>query len=679
MVATTDLKAYKSTGGLGGPIDLASQIITNTKNNFFGNSTGAECAAGEDYYGAFFMKNAHASEDMNEPRFWLDSGSKEHDSNYKFGFDPICFPQPTIKLDGVDDYVDCADDAELWSRSLTKFSFEIWIFPTKDGLGGGNLNIVQHGTTTAQTFRLTLPNATNQIRWQINDAAAVAHNATATIATLVNNPHRVLCTYDNSLGSNNLAMYVDGALVANANLTEAINSANPLRIADSTADFQGYVKLFRFWRKIALTAQNAIDLNNGDEEKVPPPDYFLKMDEGTGNPVDTASGTKIGTLTGGAAWQTNPQTIADTFTAPVGITWSGATTRPDDPSLPVLKFGNTFSVWTWKHLDAGCKSRINDPELFAFTIKIPSTGTGTPGDDDGGGSGGNPEPVADYKVAFAGDWGCEQVTDDVIDLINEQNYDFVFGVGDNSYSKSTSCWTDRFKSLMDAGKFDSGYGNHEYEDSGISPYNTFLQHSGSHPTYFTRKFKNILFICCDTNINCDPGSGQHNFISDELKKTANDSSIVWKIAIMHHPWFGASSQHSYDNNQAVEAFHSLFIQYGVQFVICGHNHNFQRTHLVGYNSDTPTSPKVVSSSPPFNRSQKGLVHVVSGGGGHDSPDGSGADGKLYSLGSQPGFQAYQSRTHNGVWEIAATNGGNTLTCQFREVGGDVFDTFVFNA
>ena len=75
----------------------------------------------------------------------------------------------------------------------------------------------------------------------------------------------------------------------------------------------------------------------------------------------------------------------------------------------------------------------------------------------------------------------------------------------------------------------------------------------------------------------------------------------------------------------------------------GHNHNWQRTHKVSYNSGSPTNPTVVDSTPPFVNDDTGLIHVVTGTGGHDS------GGSLYSLGSQPAFQGYQNRTHNGIF------------------------------
>jgi hypothetical protein len=67
-----------------------------------------------------------------------------------------------------------------------------------------------------------------------------------------------------------------------------------------------------------------------------------------------------------------------------------------------------------------------------------------------------------------------------------------------------------------------------------------------------------------------------------------------------------------------------------------------------------------------------LIHVVTGTGGHDS------GGSLYALGSQPSFQGYQNRTHNGIYEILASNNGKTLTCSFVDKDGtSKFDTITY--
>ena len=293
-------------------------------------------------------------------------------------------------------------------------------------------------------------------------------------------------------------------------------------------------------------------------------------------------------------------------------------------------------------------------------------GGGGPPPDPGGGGGTNPPPTpTDWKMAIAGDWGCGSTTNSVINLCKQ--YDFTLGVGDNAYA-AASCWTSAFSVLKP--NLNSAYGNHEYSESGgIAPYKTFFGHT---LTYFSFNFQNVHVIVIDSNINMDPGSAQHNFVTADLNAADNNSAIDWIFVSLHHPFFGSTSDHSYNNGNEVQAFHSLFNAHKVAFVFAGHNHNWQCTYKVAYNSGSPTNPTVVDSTSPYVNDNTGFIHVVTGAGGHDSGS------SLYSLGSQPSFQMYQNRTHNGVFEVVASNNGKTLTCSFVDKDGtSKFNTFVY--
>lgn len=360
---------------------------------------------------------------------------------------------------------------------------------------------------------------------------------------------------------------------------------------------------------------------------------------------------------------------------------SGDTPNNNDYPLYIGQYGPGFTTYEGDVDEV----RIWSTALTAQEVSdlynngdVPQTGSleyentfgGSGGDCGGsGGSGGNPPPAnTDYKIAIAGDWGCESETDDVIDLIQDEDYDLVVGIGDNAY-ESASCWTTRFTPLKS--KMISAYGNHEYSESGgVNPYKTFF---GDSKTYYTHQFQNIFFLIIDTNIDLDPGSDQHDFIVSELERIQNDNTITWKIAVMHDAWFGADSDHGYNEFNQVDAFHELFEQHRVSFVCCGHNHNWQRSYQVGFNDSDPEDPTIVDNTSPYSRDVSGLIHVVSGTGGHDSGS------SLYPLDSNPSFNAYQNRSHNGIWEIIASNNGQTLTCSFVDTDGSKYDTFVINA
>lgn len=210
-----------------------------------------------------------------------------------------------LSFDGVNDLVDLTNDATLWSQSLTKFSFAFWINPNV-GYDGNVRRLFDHGAGTAQGINCFLDNAvSNKIIFEVRSAANVAFQASATTLNL-DQVHHVVCVYDNSLGSANLKIYVDGVVGGTtANLTEAINQSITAIIAGSANRFGGRVIDFRWWTTKALSQSEVTSLFNGtgDTEALLP-NYWLPLNDGTGNPLDIISGTKVGTLTNGTAWAT---------------------------------------------------------------------------------------------------------------------------------------------------------------------------------------------------------------------------------------------------------------------------------------------------------------------------------------------------------------------------------------
>ena len=89
----------------------------------------------------------------------------------------------------------------------------------------------------------------------------------------------------------------------------------------------------------------------------------------------------------------------------------------------------------------------------------------------------------------------------------------------------------------------------------------------------------------------------------------------------------------------------------------------QRTYQLGYNASSPlNNPTIVDNSSPYI-SGGGIIHIVSGAGGHDSGS------SLYELPTQPSHQAYQNNSYNGIWQVKASNNGKTLTCSFLDLDG----------
>ena len=208
----------------------------------------------------------------------------------------------SLLLDGTDDLVNCGNHSDLWSQGLTKFSWSIWIY----GISGGGDRYIDHGWNVGNESHIFVAYGGNTITpsWLINNSAGVNKIASAATALTLNQWSHIVGVYDNSLGSANVKIYINKTVGATtANLTETINASKTMYLGHPISiPFHGNVKDFRFWKNKALT-QTEIDNIYDNNSSAPAADYWLPLQEGTGNPTDNIAG-KTTSLTG-TTWENN--------------------------------------------------------------------------------------------------------------------------------------------------------------------------------------------------------------------------------------------------------------------------------------------------------------------------------------------------------------------------------------
>ena len=79
------------------------------------------------------------------------------------------------------------------------------------------------------------------------------------------------------------------------------------------------------------------------------------------------------------------------------------------------------------------------------------------------------------------------------------------------------------------------------------------------------------FLCLDSNLYIDPTDpALQAWIAADLSKT----DALWKFVVLHHPPFNVGAEHYQVQHMRVLA--PLFEQHAVDFVLSGHEHNYQR-------------------------------------------------------------------------------------------------------
>jgi Calcineurin-like phosphoesterase len=83
------------------------------------------------------------------------------------------------------------------------------------------------------------------------------------------------------------------------------------------------------------------------------------------------------------------------------------------------------------------------------------------------------------------------------------------------------------------------------------------------------------------------GSHQYDFVEESLENASSDSSIDWIIVAMHRQMMYGSSASPVRNPELGlrDAYDRLFQKYGVDLVLYGHNHYYQRKYPPGYIDD----------------------------------------------------------------------------------------------
>lgn len=184
---------------------------------------------------------------------------------------------------------------------------------------------------------------------------------------------------------------------------------------------------------------------------------------------------------------------------------------------------------------------------------------------------GKPKSV---KMAIIGDSGTGEkpqfeVAQEMVDCRTAFPFDFVLMMGDNIYGGQTAAdikrkFEDPYSSLLSAGvKFYASLGNHDSSNERLyKPFNM------DGKRYYDFKKGDAQFFALDSNY-MDPDQ------LDWLKKELSASNSKWKICFFHHPLYSDGKMHgpALDLRKQLEP---LFQQYGVNVVLAGHEHFYER-------------------------------------------------------------------------------------------------------
>ena len=201
--------------------------------------------------------------------------------------------------------------------------------------------------------------------------------------------------------------------------------------------------------------------------------------------------------------------------------------------------------------------------------------------------------VTDDLVVFAavGDTGTGgrnqmDVAQAMVDAYAATPYGFVAHVGDISYrggilDRWEDVWVRPYKSLLDAGvRFEVALGNHELEEGQseetLQWIEARLEQLGYDETYRVVPYGPVDFFFLDSSTPLATGERSGEQLA-WLERALAESTARWKVAVMHHAPYSSSSKRG-SNVELREVVEALFSGHGVQLVLTGHDHVYERTY-----------------------------------------------------------------------------------------------------
>ncbi|MDD5748797.1 MAG: fibronectin type III domain-containing protein, partial [Actinomycetota bacterium] len=168
------------------------------------------------------------------------------------------------------------------------------------------------------------------------------------------------------------------------------------------------------------------------------------------------------------------------------------------------------------------------------------------------------------------------------------------------------------------------------------------------------------FICLDTGGSDDEPSylySQQPWLENDLK-SAKQRGCEWIIVFLHRPPYCAGGNHD-PANDVQSAWVPLFDDYGVDLVLNGHNHYYERTYPLKGGGESPT---VTSADTNDYYNPGGTIYVVAGGAG----------APLVDTGSSYYLVSASKSYHYCVLDIIP---GKKLEAHVKKLDGTEIDNF----
>jgi len=120
----------------------------------------------------------------------------------------------------------------------------------------------------------------------------------------------------------------------------------------------------------------------------------------------------------------------------------------------------------------------------------------------------------------------------------------------------------------------------------------------------------------DSYVRGYSAGAQKAWLEAELSAARKDPHVDWIVVCMHQVAVSTADKTNGADLGIREEWSPLFDRYGVDLVVCGHEHHYERSHPIrGREANATLTPRVAATNTDVIDTTQGTVHMVIGSGG----------------------------------------------------------------
>ncbi|MCH7963837.1 MAG: metallophosphoesterase [Bacteroidetes bacterium] len=191
------------------------------------------------------------------------------------------------------------------------------------------------------------------------------------------------------------------------------------------------------------------------------------------------------------------------------------------------------------------------------------------------------------RFAVIGDYGLAGTAEeDVANLVNSWNVDFIITLGDNNYPDGKASTIDEnigqyyhqyiypyvgsYGEGSNVNRFFPSLGNHDWRSNPPQPYYNYFE-LPDNERYYDFVWGDVHFFALDSDTDEPDGVSENSVQGQWLQNALSTSIFTWNVVYFHHPPYSSSSNHGSQGYMQWP-----FKNWGATTVIAGHDHTYER-------------------------------------------------------------------------------------------------------